>query len=75
MDSRESGNPWSESGVDYFSWSFYNHRNNTSLARSRSMRHAVSATSNTTGNATDVGPATFAVVMDGVVDHAGVDSM
>jgi hypothetical protein len=39
------------------------------------MRHAVSATSHTTGNATDLGPATFAVVMDGVVDHAGVDSM
>ena len=39
------------------------------------MRHAVSATPNTARNATDLGPATFAVFMDGVADHAGVDAM
>ncbi|CAN5543296.1 hypothetical protein BH09GEM1_BH09GEM1_44150 [soil metagenome] len=39
------------------------------------MRHAVSAIPNTTGNATDLGPATFAVAMDVVADRAGVDSM
>ena len=39
------------------------------------MRHAVSAFLNTTVNATDLGPATFSVVMDGVADRAGADSM
>ena len=39
------------------------------------MRHAVSAIPNTTVNATDLGPATFAAVMDGVADRAGAESM
>ena len=39
------------------------------------MRHAVSAIPNTTVNATDLGPATFRVVMDGVADRAGAESM
>ena len=39
------------------------------------MRHAASPILSTAGNATDFGPATFAVVMDGVADRAGADSM
>ena len=39
------------------------------------MRHAVSAILSTSASATDLGPATFVVVMDVVADRAGVDSM